>query len=33
VRRLGIIAAVCAVLMVLLFVIYKVVLGSGVNVA
>jgi type VI secretion system protein ImpK len=33
VRRLGIIAAVCAILMVLLFVIYKVVLGSGVNVA
>lgn len=33
VRRLGIIAAVCAGLMVLLFIIYKVVLGSGVNVA
>jgi type VI secretion system protein ImpK len=33
VRRLGIIAAVCAALMVLIFVIYKVVLGSGVNVA
>jgi type VI secretion system protein ImpK len=33
VRRLGIIAAVCAILMVLLFVVYKVVLGSGVNVA
>jgi type VI secretion system protein ImpK len=33
VRKLGIIAAVCAILMVLLFVVYKVVLSSGVNVA
>ena len=33
VKRLGIIAAVCAGLMVLLFVVYKVVLGSGVHVA
>ncbi len=33
VKRLGIIAAVCAGLMVLLFVIYKVVLSSGVHVA
>jgi type VI secretion system protein ImpK len=33
VRRLGIIAAACAILMVVLFVIYKVVLSSGVNVA
>jgi type VI secretion system protein ImpK len=33
VRKLGIIAAVCAGLMVLLFIIYKIVLGSGVHVA
>ncbi len=33
VRKLGIIAAVCAVLMVLLFVVYKIVLSSGVHVA
>src|ERR1700677_3341553 len=33
VRKFGIIAAVCAALMILLFVIYKVVLGNGVHVA
>jgi type VI secretion system protein ImpK len=33
VRRLGIIAAVCAGLTILLFVVYKVVLGNGVHVA
>ncbi len=33
VRKLGIIAAVCAGLMVVLFVVYKVVLSSGVHVA
>jgi type VI secretion system protein ImpK len=33
VRKLGIIAAVCAALMILLFVAYKVVLGNGVHVA
>lgn len=33
VRRLGIIAAVCALVMVLLFVVYKIVLSSGVNLA
>ncbi len=33
VRRLGIIAAVCAGLMILLFVVYKVVLGNGVHAA
>ena len=32
-RKLGVLAAVCAALMVLLFVIYKVVLSSGVHVA
>jgi type VI secretion system protein ImpK len=32
VRRLGIIAAACAILMVLLFVVYKVVLGNGVRI-
>ena len=33
VRRFGIIAAICAGLMILLFVVYKVVLGNGVHVA
>ena len=33
VRKLGMLAAGCAILMVLLFIIYKVVLSSGVNVA
>jgi type VI secretion system protein ImpK len=33
VRKLGIIAVVCAALMILLFVVYKVVLGNGVHVA
>ena len=33
VRKLGIIAAVCAAVMILLFIVYKVVLSSGVNVA
>jgi len=33
VRKLGIIAAICAALMILLFVAYKVVLGNGVHVA
>ena len=33
VRKLGIIAAVCAGLMLLLFIVYKIVLNSGVHVA
>jgi type VI protein secretion system component VasF len=33
VRKLGIIATICAALMILLFVVYKVVLGAGVHVA
>ena len=33
VRRLGIIAAGCAILMILLFIVYKVILSSGVNLA
>ena len=33
IRRFGIIAAVCAGLMILLFVVYKLVLGNGVHAA